>query len=364
MKVTALYDTHLAAGARMVAFAGFQMPLCYSSISEEHLAVRQNVGLFDVSHMGEFIVRGPQALDFLETITTNDVRRLQIGDVQYTCMTQEDGGIVDDLLLYRLQEQSYMMVVNAGNIEKDWAWINTHRPAGVELRNISDQAGLLAVQGPKAIEVLQPLTKTDLRQVAYYKFARTEFGGVKNVLLSNTGYTGAGGFEIYFEILHADSLWKQILEVGRPWNIKPAGLGARDTLRLEMGYRLYGQDISEQTTPLEAGLQWLVSFTKNFIGRPALEAQKQAGILRKFIGLCMEDKGIARSGYAIVNDQGHNIGHITSGGFSPSLQKAIALGYVSAAESRTGSTLGVVIRGAVHKARIVKVPFLESLVHA
>ncbi|MCS6992139.1 MAG: glycine cleavage system aminomethyltransferase GcvT [Chitinophagales bacterium] len=359
MKRTTLYEVHVASGARMTDFAGFAMPVYYSSITEEHQAVRQRAGMFDVSHMGEFIVRGPKALMLLERITTNNVSRLAIGDVQYTCMTNEHGGVIDDLLLYRLQEYSYMMVVNAANIEKDWAWITAHNEEGAELINISDQAGLLAVQGPLALPILQPLTQTDLSQIAYYKFVRTVFGGVRNVLVSRTGYTGAGGFEIYFENIHAESLWKQIMQSGQAIGLLPAGLGARDTLRQEVCYRLYGNDIDETTTPLEAGLSWLIYWDKEFIGRNALMAQKREGLTRKLVGFVMLEKGIPRTGYDIVDEQEQRIGKVTSGCHSPTLQQGIGMAYVSTDIAQEGRQVNVLIRGQKVAARISRMPFLQ-----
>lgn len=358
MKRTPLFDIHAALGARMTEFAGFSMPVSYTSITEEHHAVRQRAGLFDVSHMGEFIVRGPGAQALLERITTNNVSRLKVGDVQYTCMLNETGGVMDDLLLYRLQEQGYMMVVNAANIEKDWNWVVRHNTEGAELRNISDEAGLLAIQGPKALEILQPLTETDLSHLAYYTFARTVVGGVRNVLVSRTGYTGAGGFEVYFEGLHAESLWRQIMEKGRPLGLQPAGLGARDTLRLEVCFRLYGNDMDEQSTPLEAGLGWLIHWDKDFIGRDALLRQKQQGLQRRLVGFFVEGKAIARNGYALVDRSGQTIGRVTSGSHSPTLQRSIGMGYVASEHAQPGTEIFLNIRNQQVSARVQRMPFL------
>jgi aminomethyltransferase len=344
----------------MAEFAGYNMPISYSGINAEHAAVRNSVGVFDVSHMGEFVLRGPNALDLVQRVTTNDASKLQVGDVQYSCMTNENGGIIDDLLVYRLQEQSYMMVVNASNIEKDWNWIVKNNTTGVELKNISDQAGLLAVQGPNALKVVQKLTEVDLSQVAYYHFARGVFGGVKNVLMSNTGYTGAGGFEIYFENIHARDLWRQLFDAGTEFNIQPIGLGARDTLRLEMGFCLYGNDIDDTTSPIEAGLGWITKFTKDFTARKILEEQKAKGVSRKLVGFEMMDKGIPRHGYEIVDASGNKIGEVSSGTQSPSLQKAIGMGYVPVAFSQEGSEILISIRGNKLKAKVVKVPFLKK----
>lgn len=360
MKSTPLTDVHLQLGARMAEFAGYNMPISYSGINAEHAAVRNSVGVFDVSHMGEFVLRGPDALDLVQRVTTNDASKLQVGDVQYSCMTNENGGIIDDLLVYRLQEQSYMMVVNASNIEKDWNWIEKNNTEGVELKNISDQAGLLAVQGPNAHRVVQKLTDTDLSKVEYYHFARGVFGGVKNVLMSNTGYTGAGGFEIYFENIHARDLWRQIFDAGKEFDIQPVGLGARDTLRLEMGFCLYGNDIDDTTSPIEAGLGWITKFTKEFTARKILEEQKAKGVSRKLVGFEMTDKGIPRHGYEIVDASGNKIGEVTSGTQSPSLQKAIGMGYVPTPLSKEGSEIFISVRGNKLKAKVMKVPFIRK----
>lgn len=359
MKITPLTDVHINLGAKMAEFAGYNMPISYSGINAEHLAVRERVGVFDVSHMGEFVLKGSQALDLVQKVTTNDASRLAIGDVQYSCMTNENGGIIDDLLVYHLQENSYMIVVNASNIEKDWNWISQHNTFNAEMKNISDQAGLLAVQGPQALQVLQKLTLTDLSQVPYYKFARGIFGGVKNVLMSNTGYTGAGGFEIYFENIAAADLWRQIFDAGKEFNIQPIGLGARDTLRLEMGFSLYGNDIDDTTSPLEAGLGWITKFTKDFTARKILEEQKAKGVTRKLVGFEMIDKGIARHGHEIFDIEGKRIGVVTSGTQSPSLQKAIGMGYVSARDSKEGTPVFISIREKNLKAQVVKLPFLK-----
>ncbi|MEO5674454.1 MAG: glycine cleavage system aminomethyltransferase GcvT [Chitinophagales bacterium] len=359
MKITPLTDVHINLGAKMAEFAGYNMPISYSGINAEHLAVRERVGVFDVSHMGEFVLKGSQALDLVQKVTTNDASRLAIGDVQYSCMTNESGGIIDDLLVYHLQENSYMIVVNASNIEKDWNWISEHNTFNAEMKNISDQAGLLAVQGPQALQVLQKLTLTDLSQVPYYKFARGVFGGVKNVLMSNTGYTGAGGFEIYFENIAAADLWRQIFDAGKEFNIQPIGLGARDTLRLEMGYCLYGNDIDDSTSPLEAGLGWITKFTKDFTARKILEEQKAKGVTRKLVGFEMIDKGIARHAHEIFDAAGKKTGVVTSGTQSPSLQKAIGMGYVTIENSKEGSLISIGIRDKKLQAKVVKMPFYQ-----
>jgi len=310
--------------------------------------------------MGEFVIRGSNALDLIQRITSNDASKLQIGDVQYSCMTNESGGIIDDLLVYRMQEQSYMFVVNASNIEKDWNWVVMNNTKEVDLKNISDQAGLLAVQGPNALKVVQKLTDVDLSQVEYYHFVRGIFGGVKNVLMSNTGYTGAGGFEIYFENIHARDLWRQIFDAGKEFNIQPAGLGARDTLRLEMGFCLYGNDIDDTTSPIEAGLGWITKFTKDFTAKKILEEQKAKGVSRKLVGFEMIDKGIPRHGYDIVDASGNKIGVVTSGTQSPSLQKAIGMGYVPTTLSKEGSEIFIPVRGNNLKAKVVKMPFYKK----
>ena len=360
MKTTPLTDIHVKLGAKMAEFAGYYMPISYSGINAEHLSVRESVGVFDVSHMGEFVLRGPRALELIQQVTTNDASKLQIGDVQYSCMTNDNGGIIDDLLVYHLQENSYMFVVNASNIEKDWNWVVKHNTFDVDMKNISDQAGLLAVQGPNALKVLQKLTEADLSQVPYYKFARGLFGGVKNVLMSNTGYTGAGGFEIYFENVAAEDLWRHIFDAGKEFNIQPVGLGARDTLRLEMGFCLYGNDIDDTTSPLEAGLGWITKFTKDFTARKILEDQKTKGISRKLVGFEMIDKGIARHGYDIVDASGNKIGIVTSGTQSPSLQKAIGMGYVSIENAKDGTSIFINIREKNLEAKVVKMPFYKK----
>ncbi|MFI5135090.1 MAG: glycine cleavage system aminomethyltransferase GcvT, partial [Chitinophagales bacterium] len=298
--------------------------------------------------------------DLIQRVTTNDASKLQVGDAQYSCMTNESSGIIDDLLVYRLQEQSYMFVVNASNIEKDWNWVVKNNTNDVDLKNISDQAGLLAVQGPNALKVVQKLTDTDLSQVGYYHFARGVFGGVKNVLMSNTGYTGAGGFEIYFENIAAEDLWRKIFEAGKGFNIQPVGLGARDTLRLEMGFCLYGNDIDDTTSPLEAGLGWITKFTKDFTARKILEEQKAKGVSRKLVGFEMIDKGIARHGHDIVDASGNKIGVVTSGTQSPSLQKAIGMGYVPTVLSKEGNEIFISVRGNNLKANVVKMPFYKK----
>lgn len=344
----------------MAEFAGYNMPISYAGINTEHQCVREQVGVFDVSHMGEFVIKGSRALELVQLVTSNDASKLKVGDVQYSCMPNDQGGIVDDLLVYHLQENSYMLVVNASNIEKDWNWITKHNTFDVEMNNISDRAGLLAVQGPNAIRVLQKLTEVDLSAIPYYKFARGVFGGVKNVLMSNTGYTGAGGFEIYFDNADAGDLWYKIFDAGKEFGIQPVGLGARDTLRLEMGFCLYGNDIDDTTSPIEAGLGWITKFSKDFIAKDIIEAQKKKGVSRKLVGFEMLDRGIARHGHSITDAAGNVIGAVTSGTQSPTLQKAIGMGYVPTALAAEGSRIFVSIREKLLEAQVVKMPFIKS----
>jgi aminomethyltransferase len=359
MNNTALTEKHISLGAKMVPFAGYNMPVQYEGINAEHATVRTAVGVFDVSHMGEFILKGENALDLIQCVTSNDASKLYDGKVQYSCLPNKDGGIVDDLLVYRIDEKSYMLVVNASNIEKDWNWIQQFNTANVEMHNISDQTSLLAIQGPKAADALQSLTEIDLASMEYYSFKKGVFAGVDNVLVSATGYTGAGGFEIYFENKYANQIWDAIFEAGEPYGIKPIGLGARDTLRLEMGFCLYGNDINDETSPIEAGLGWITKFTKNFTNSEALLAQKEAGIKNKLVGFEMIDRGIPRHDYPIVDEQGNAIGKVTSGTQSPSLQKAIGMGYVSKEFSKEGTEIYIDIRNNKIKAKVVKFPFYK-----
>jgi len=359
MKNTALTEKHIELGAKMVPFAGYNMPVQYEGINVEHATVRSAVGVFDVSHMGEFILKGEQALDLIQRVSSNDASKLYDGKIQYSCLPNEQGGIVDDLLVYRIDEKTYMLVVNASNIEKDWNWIQRFNTAGVEMHNISDKTSLLAVQGPKAADALQSLTDMDLASMEYYTFKKGVFAGIENVLVSATGYTGAGGFEVYFENQHAGQIWNAIFEAGAPYGIKPIGLGARDTLRLEMGFCLYGNDIDDTTSPIEAGLGWVTKFTKSFTNSEALLAQKEAGVSRKLVGFEMIDRGIPRHDYAIVDEQGNGIGKVTSGTQSPSLQKAIGMGYVDKAFAKEGTAIYIDIRNQKIKAKIVKFPFYK-----
>lgn len=359
MKNTALTEKHIALGAKMVPFAGYNMPVTYEGINAEHATVRNGVGVFDVSHMGEFILKGENALDLIQRVTSNDAAKLYDGKVQYSCLPNKDGGIVDDLLVYKIDDTTYMLVVNASNIEKDWNWIQQFNTKGVEMHNISDQTSLLAIQGPKAADALQSLTEVDLASMEYYTFVKGTFAGVDNVVISATGYTGAGGFEIYFENQYADQIWDAIFEAGAPYNIKPIGLGARDTLRLEMGFCLYGNDIDDTTSPIEAGLGWITKFSKSFTNSEALLAQKEAGIQKKLVGFEMIDRGIPRHDYEIADADGNIIGKVTSGTQAPSLQKAIGMGYVAKDFAKEGTEVFILIRNTPIKAKVVKFPFFK-----
>lgn len=343
----------------MVPFAGYNMPVQYAGINVEHETVRKGVGVFDVSHMGEFIVKGDKALDLIQRVSSNDASKLYDGKVQYSCLPNENGGIVDDLLVYRIDEKTYMLVVNASNIEKDWNWISKYNTEGVEMKDISDRTSLLAVQGPKAAEALQSLTDIDLGTMEYYTFKKGKFAGVDNVLVSATGYTGAGGFEIYVDNKDAELVWNAVFKAGEPFGIKPIGLGARDTLRLEMGFCLYGNDIDDTTSPLEAGLGWVTKFSKEFTNSAALQQQKQEGTKQKLVGFEMIDRGIPRHDYEIVDADGNSIGKVTSGTQSPSLQKAIGMGYVKNEFAKEGSEIFIKIRDNNIKAQVVKPPFYK-----
>ncbi|MBA3900634.1 MAG: glycine cleavage system aminomethyltransferase GcvT, partial [Bacteroidetes bacterium] len=336
-KKTPFYQKHIALGAKMVPFAGYEMPVQYSGVNDEHLTVRKAVGVFDVSHMGEFILKGSKALDLIQRVTTNDASLLTDGKVQYSCMPNGKGGIVDDLLVYRIDKDAYMLVVNASNIEKDWNWIQQHNDFEVEMKDISGETALLAVQGPLATEVLQPLTDMDLKGMSYYTFDKGTFAGVDNVLVSATGYTGSGGFEIYIKNEDAAKVWDAIMEAGKAHGIKPAGLAARDTLRLEMGFCLYGNDIDDTSSPIEAGLGWITKFTKDFVDKEELLSQKNDGVISRLVGFEMLDRGIPRQGYEIMDADGNLIGTVTSGTQSPSLNKAIGMGYVLKSFSKPGA---------------------------
>ncbi|NME73781.1 glycine cleavage system aminomethyltransferase GcvT [Bacteroides fragilis] len=359
MKTTPFTEKHIALGAKMHEFAGYNMPIEYSGIIDEHLTVCNGVGVFDVSHMGEFWVKGPHALDFLQKVTSNNVAALVPGKIQYTCFPNEDGGIVDDLLVYQYEPEKYLLVVNASNIEKDWNWCICHNTEGVELENSSDNMAQLAVQGPKAIQALQKLTDINLADIPYYTFKVGEFAGEKNVIISNTGYTGAGGFELYFYPDAAMKIWDAVFEAGAEFGIKPIGLGARDTLRLEMGFCLYGNDLDDTTSPIEAGLGWITKFVdgKNFTNRSMLEKQKAEGTVRKLVGFEMIDRGIPRHGYELTTAEGDKIGVVTSGTMSPIRKIGIGMGYVKPEYSKIGTEICIDMRGRKLKAVVVKPPF-------
>ena len=360
MKNTPFTQKHIELGAKMAEFAGYNMPISYSGINDEHQTVRRNAGVFDVSHMGEFILKGEGALDLIQRVTSNDASKLTAGKAQYSCMPNENGGIVDDLLIYCIEENKvYMIVVNASNIEKDWNWIQKHNHQQVEMHNISDETCLLAVQGPNATKILQALTDMDIMNLKYYTFVKGKFDGVENVLVSATGYTGAGGVEIYFEDKdgNAEKIWNSIFEAGGPQGLKPIGLAARDTLRLEMGYCLYGNDIDDTTSPLEAGLGWITKFTKDFTAKEILQKQKEEGVKRKLVGFEMVDRGIPRHGYEIRDEQGNKIGYVTSGTQSPSLNKAIGMGYVDVAHAAADTPVFIAVRDKNLQAKVVKIPF-------
>jgi aminomethyltransferase len=362
MKNTPFTQKHIALGAKMASFAGYNMPISYTGINDEHAEVRNNAGVFDVSHMGEFILKGENALDLIQRVTTNDASKLTTGKAQYSSLTNNNGGIVDDLIVYCIEEKNvYMLVVNASNIEKDWNWITEHNTKNVEMHNISDKTCLLAIQGPNATKILQPLTDNDILNLKYYTFIKSKFAGVDNVLISATGYTGAGGVEIYFEDKddNADKIWDAIFNAGKDAGIKPIGLGARDTLRLEMGYCLYGNDIDDTTSPLEAGLGWITKLNKNsfFTAKEILEKQKSEGIKRKLVGFEMIERGIPRHNYLIKDAEGNIIGKVTSGTQSPSLNKAIGIGYIEIEHAHLDTEIFIDIRNNPVKAKVVKMPF-------
>lgn len=360
MKNTPFTKKHIELGAKMAEFAGYNMPISYSGINDEHQTVRRNAGVFDVSHMGEFMLKGENALELIQRVTSNDASKLTAGKAQYSCLPNENAGIVDDLLIYCIEENKvYMLVVNASNIEKDWNWIQQHNTKNVEMHNISDDTCLLAIQGPNATKILQPLTEMDILNLKYYTFVKGKFAGVDNVLVSATGYTGAGGVEIYFknENGNASKIWNQIFEIGAPQELKPIGLAARDTLRLEMGYCLYGNDIDDTTSPLEAGLGWITKFTKDFTAKESLLKQKQEGVKRKLVGFEMIDRGIPRHNYEICNAEGKQIGYVTSGTQAPSLNKAIGMGYVEIGYCELDSAIYIKVRDKLLQAKVVKIPF-------
>ena len=361
MKNTVLTDIHESLGAKMVSFAGYNMPVQYEGVTAEHLTVRSAVGVFDVSHMGEFLVEGTEALTLLQKVTSNDVSKLAIGDAQYSCLPNDIGGIVDDLICYRLKEQTYLLVVNASNIEKDWNWIQKHNQTiGAELKDLSDSYSLLAIQGPKAIEAMQSLTSIDLAEISFYTFKIADFAGAEHAIISATGYTGSGGFEIYVKNEQVAEVWKQIFEAGDPYGIKPIGLAARDTLRLEMGYCLYGNDINDTTSPIEAGLGWITKFTKDFVNSENLKAQKEAGITKKLVAFELTERGIPRHDYKIVDANGKEIGIVTSGTMSPSLSKGIGMVYVPKEISKPGNEIFIQVRKKQIPATIIKLPFYKG----
>ncbi|MEI8005506.1 MAG: glycine cleavage system aminomethyltransferase GcvT [Bacteroidota bacterium] len=362
MKNTAFTKFHEAMGAKMVEFAGYLMPLQYAGVIEEHETVRKGVGVFDVSHMGEFWVKGPKALDFVQWVTSNDASKLVPGKVQYSCFPNGQGGIVDDLLVYKVDDVTYLLVVNAANIDKDWAWCNKNNKMGAELYNASDEIAQLAIQGPKALEAMQKLTDTKVTDMEYYTFKKLTFAGVKDVIFATTGYTGSGGCEIYMANEDAAKIFEAVFEAGKEYGIKPIGLAARDTLRLEMGYCLYGNDINDTTSPIEAGLGWITKFTdaKDFIDKAYLLKQKNEGVKHRLVGFVMDDKGIPRHGYDITDAAGNRIGEVTSGSMGPTLKFPVGMGYVPAELSKEGSTIYVKVREKVLKAHVVKFPFYKG----
>jgi len=361
MKRTALYDKHVQAGAKIVPFAGFEMPVQYSGVNDEHRTVRNACGVFDVSHMGEFFVRGKDAIPFLQKVTSNDVSKLFPGKVQYSCLPNRKGGIVDDLLVYCFSETEFMLVVNASNIEKDWAWLQSHTEGfDLNMENVSDDYSLLAVQGPKAAELLEEMTQVELSDMKYYTFEKGTMVGIDDVIISATGYTGSGGFELYVPNDRAGDLWDAVMEAGQGYGIKPAGLAARDTLRLEMGFCLYGNDIDDTTSPIEAGLGWITKFTKEFIDKDLLLKQKEEGTDRRLIGFQMVDRGIPRKDYEIADENGNTIGHVTSGTMSPSLGYAIGMGYVKTPYKTPDTEIFVRIRNKDLRAKVIRVPFYKN----
>jgi len=360
MKNTALSHIHEQLGAKMVPFAGYNMPVSYEGVNAEHETVRKNVGVFDVSHMGEFLITGPNALDLLQKVCSNDISKIVDGQAQYNCMPNETGGIVDDLIVYKFEDGKYLLVVNASNIDKDWEWISKHNTMGAEMRNLSDDYSLLAIQGPKAVEAMQSLTSEDLSAIKFYHFKVADFAGIAHVIISATGYTGSGGFEIYCKNSEVEQVWNKVMEAGKDFGIKPIGLAARDTLRLEMGFCLYGNDINDTTSPLEAGLGWITKFTKDFINSENLKKQKEEGVKRKLIGFELNERGIPRHDYEIVDKDGKSIGIVTSGTMAPSLNKGIGMGYVTTEHSAPGTEIYIQIRNKPVAATVVKTPFYKG----
>lgn len=360
MKNTTLNDKHIALGAKIVPFAGFNMPVQYEGVNVEHETVRQAVGVFDVSHMGEFLIEGPEALNLIQKVSANDASILTIGRAQYSYLPNDKGGVVDDLIIYKVKEETYLLVVNASNIDKDWNWISSQNTMGATMRNLSDDYSLLAIQGPKAVEAMQSLSSIDLSAIKFYHFEVADFAGIEHVIISATGYTGSGGFEIYCKNNEVEQVWDKVLEAGKAFGIKPIGLAARDTLRLEMGYCLYGNDINDTTSPLEAGLGWVTKFTKDFIHSDELKAQKEAGVKNKLVAFELVDKGIPRHDYPIVDANNNEIGIVTSGTMSPSMKKAIGLGYVPTEFSKIDSEVYIQVRNKQLKAKVVKLPFYKA----
>lgn len=360
MKDVALSHIHQSLGAKMVPFAGYNMPVQYEGVNIEHDTVRKGVGVFDVSHMGEFLIEGPNALDLIQSVCSNDASILNVGKAQYSCLPNASGGIVDDLIIYRIKEETYLLVVNASNIEKDWNWITSKNYMKAEMKNLSDDYSLLAVQGPKAVEAMQSLTSIDLSSIQFYNFEVSDFAGIDHVIISATGYTGSGGFEIYCKNSEVEHIWHQVFAAGKSFGIKPIGLAARDTLRLEMGYCLYGNDIDDTTSPIEAGLGWITKFTKPFTNHEALQKQKEYGVYRKLVAFELNERGIPRHGYPIVDGNGNAIGNVTSGTMSPSLGKGIGMGYVSVESSKIGSEIFIQIRKKNIPATVVKLPFYKG----
>lgn len=358
MKITAFNQIHKDLGAKMVPYAGFEMPVQYAGVNQEHLIVRNGVGVFDVSHMGQFFIKGPEALELLQYIGSNDASKVKIGQAQYTCLTNEKGGIVDDLIIYRMSQDEWMLVVNASNIDKDWEWINKHNKFEVEIENRSDQLSLLAIQGPKAIEAMQSLTDVNLAEIPFYNFKVAEFAGAKDVIISATGYTGSGGFEIYFDNQYAEMMWEKVMEAGKDFGIEPCGLAARDTLRLEKGFCLYGNEINEDISPLEAGLGWITKLNKDFIGKDVIAQQKENGIEKKLIGFKLIERGIPRQDYKILDENENEIGVVTSGTQSPVLKEGIGMGYVKTDLAEVGIQILIQVRNKTIKAEIVKTPFV------
>ncbi len=360
MKNTALTHIHEGLGAKMVPFAGYNMPVQYEGVNIEHETVRNGVGVFDVSHMGEFFITGPHALELIQKVTSNDAATLTNGRAQYSCLPNATGGIVDDLIVYKINDEKYLLVVNASNIEKDWAWISQHNTVGADMHNASDEYSLLAIQGPMAMEAMQAITPVDLAAIKYYHFEIGEFAGIQDVIISATGYTGSGGFEIYVKNADVEQVWNKVFEAGAAYGIKPIGLAARDTLRLEMGFCLYGNDIDDTTSPLEAGLGWITKFTKQFNNSEALKQQKEVGVTRKLVGFELTERGIPRHGYEIVDAAGNIIGIVTSGTMAPSLNKGIGLGYVPVAQASEGCEIFIRIRKNDVPATVVKLPFYKK----